>query len=60
MLAPQASCVKELEEWETAWQNSKIGFHKPGVHKYEKYSFVACQAGELFIEMSVDRLAQCS
>ncbi|XP_075907729.1 putative thiopurine S-methyltransferase [Nelusetta ayraudi] len=33
MQAPQADRVRTLEEWEKVWQEGRIGFHQPGVHK---------------------------
>ncbi|XP_033493130.1 putative thiopurine S-methyltransferase isoform X1 [Epinephelus lanceolatus] len=33
MLAPQADRVMALGEWEERWQEQRIGFHQPQVHK---------------------------
>ncbi|XP_029370117.1 probable thiopurine S-methyltransferase isoform X2 [Echeneis naucrates] len=33
MLAPQAGRVMALGEWEERWQEDRIGFHQPQVHK---------------------------
>ncbi|XP_029976524.1 probable thiopurine S-methyltransferase isoform X1 [Salarias fasciatus] len=33
MLAPQADRVMNLSEWEQRWQDNRIGFHQPQVHK---------------------------
>lgn len=33
MLAPQADRVMNLSEWEQRWQEDRIGFHQPQVHK---------------------------
>ncbi|KAG7225426.1 hypothetical protein INR49_027420 [Caranx melampygus] len=33
MLAPQADRVMALGEWEERWQEDRIGFHQPQVHK---------------------------
>ncbi|CAJ1083212.1 probable thiopurine S-methyltransferase isoform X5 [Xyrichtys novacula] len=33
MLAPQADRVMEVGEWEERWQENRIGFHLPHVHK---------------------------
>ncbi|XP_028256294.1 probable thiopurine S-methyltransferase isoform X2 [Parambassis ranga] len=33
MLAPQADRVMALGEWEERWQDDRIGFHQPHVHK---------------------------
>lgn len=33
MLAPQADRVMELSEWDQRWQENKIGFHQPVVHR---------------------------
>ncbi|XP_030267691.1 probable thiopurine S-methyltransferase isoform X3 [Sparus aurata] len=33
MLAPQANRVMVLGEWEERWQENRIGFHQPVVHK---------------------------
>ncbi|XP_068567393.1 probable thiopurine S-methyltransferase isoform X1 [Cebidichthys violaceus] len=33
MLAPQADRVMALGEWEERWQEDRIGFHQPHVHK---------------------------
>ncbi|XP_039978039.1 probable thiopurine S-methyltransferase isoform X1 [Xiphias gladius] len=33
MLAPQGDRVMELVEWEQRWQEDRIGFHQPHVHK---------------------------
>ncbi|KAM6899818.1 putative thiopurine S-methyltransferase isoform 2-T2 [Xenentodon cancila] len=36
MLQPQAERVMGVEEWEERWQEGKIGFHQPDVHKMLK------------------------
>lgn len=33
MLSPQADRVLALTEWEQRWQDNRIGFHRPHVHK---------------------------
>ncbi|KAM6974187.1 putative thiopurine S-methyltransferase [Tautogolabrus adspersus] len=33
MLAPQANRVMAIGEWEERWQEDRIGFHQPNVHK---------------------------
>nr|XP_046273282.1 probable thiopurine S-methyltransferase isoform X6 [Scatophagus argus] len=33
MLAPQANRIMALGEWEEDWQEGRIGFHQPQVHK---------------------------
>ncbi|KAM8883033.1 putative thiopurine S-methyltransferase [Synchiropus picturatus] len=33
ILAPQADRVMELGEWQQRWQENRIGFHQPEVHK---------------------------
>lgn len=33
MLAPQADRVMELSQWDQRWQENKIGFHQPVVHR---------------------------
>lgn len=33
MLEQQADRVMELSEWSQRWQENKIGFHQPGVHR---------------------------
>nr|XP_020504107.1 thiopurine S-methyltransferase isoform X1 [Labrus bergylta] len=33
MLAPQADRVMAIGEWEERWQEDRIGFHQPNVHK---------------------------
>ncbi|XP_045914437.1 probable thiopurine S-methyltransferase isoform X2 [Micropterus dolomieu] len=33
MLAPQANRVMAVKEWEERWQEDRIGFHQPHVHK---------------------------